>query len=224
MWGHPAETPVTLAEQILKTLLQDCVSARRVHGRSDRWPGLERDRTTLIKHRVLRRYSAQACWMRRSGAPGLRLRAVRPLQERPPAARHRGRRRSTDIRQATIAALIPDMPWVGTGARPSWSSSPTAAACLRNLRTARATVSPTITSTLLFNAATDAALALATGRSPRPKRSGLATCPDQRHPRPRRPDRTNWLALPERVIPLAGLCLGWPSDQATDVAAAAARP
>jgi hypothetical protein len=64
---------------------------------------------------------------------------------------------------------------------------------------------------LVFNAATDAAIALATAAAAA-EALGLGTCPISviRDHAARIGDL---LDLPERVIPFAGLCLGWPADE-----------
>jgi nitroreductase/FMN reductase [NAD(P)H] len=63
---------------------------------------------------------------------------------------------------------------------------------------------------LVFNAATDAAIALATAVTAA-EAIGLGTCPISVI-RDHAATVGDLLGLPERVIPFAGLCLGWPAD------------
>jgi len=161
---------------------------------------------TIVKHRVIRRYSDRAV------DPGL-LRLVCACALSAPSKSDLQQRdivivENQETRKA-IADLIPDMPFIGrapcfliflaNGRRlPALSE-------LRNKPFANDHFD------LLFNAVTDAALALATGVAAA-EALGLATCPISVI-RDHAAQIGEWLGLPERVIPLAGLCVGWPSDQ-----------
>ncbi len=168
--------------------------------------GLERI-DTLIKHRVIRRYSDKpvpADLLRLVCACALSAPSKSDLQQRDIVIVE-----DPQIRKA-IADLLPDMPFVGR--------APCFVVFLANGRRL-----PAISELrgkpfandhfdLLFNAVTDASLALATGIAAA-EALGLATCPVSVI-RDHAARIGEWLGLPERVIPLAGLCIGWPSDQA----------
>ncbi|MGE3988052.1 nitroreductase family protein [Pseudorhodoplanes sp.] len=169
------------------------------------WPGLERIES-LIKHRVIRRYSPQpvdaalirlicACALSAPSKSDLQLRDVVVVEN-----------------QATrqeIAGLIPDMPWIG--------QAPVFLVFLGNgrriMEIARLRTKPFPNNhfDLVFNAATDAAIALATAVAAA-EAMGLGACPISVI-RDHAARVGALLDLPERVIPFAGLCIGWPADE-----------
>ena len=63
-----------------------------------------------------------------------------------------------------------------------------------------------------FNAAVDAGIVLATFHRAPPTRSGLGTCPISVI-RDHSAKVSEMLKLPQRVIPVAGMCVGWPSEK-----------
>lgn len=167
--------------------------------------GLERI-DTIVKHRVIRRYSDKPVdpqWLRLICACALSAPTKSDLQQRDIVIVE-----NPDTRKA-IADLIPDMPFVGKA--PCFLVFLANGRRLPALSELRGKPFPNDHFDLLFNAVTDAALALATGIAAA-EALGLATCPVSVI-RDHAARIGEWLGLPERVIPLAGLCLGWPSDQ-----------
>ena len=194
--------PVTLAQQI-EALLQDRFGEKVPVDPS--WPGLDRVEP-IVKHRVLRRYSAQpleegmvrlicACALSAPSKSDLQQRDIVVVED-------------ADIRR-NIAALIPDMPWIGTA--PAFLVFLANGRRLPTLAELRGKPFPNNHFDLVFNAVTDAAIALATAVTAA-EAMGLGTCPISVI-RDHAARIGELLALPERVIPFAGLCLGWPSDQ-----------
>jgi nitroreductase/FMN reductase [NAD(P)H] len=112
------------------------------------------------------------------------------------------------LRQA-IADLIPDMPWIGQA--PVFLVFCGNGRRLPQIAALRGKPFPNDHLDLLFNAATDAALALATFLRAA-HAVGLGCCPISviRDHAARIGDL---LALPERVVPYAGLCVGWPAAE-----------
>jgi nitroreductase len=105
-----------------------------------------------------------------------------------------------------LAALIPDMPWIG--------SSPVFLVFLGDARRLeRAAKHPVENGTLegFFNATVDAALALQTCILAA-ETLGLGTCPISVL-RNHIEAVGEILALPDKVFPVAGLCLGYPAQQ-----------
>lgn len=105
-----------------------------------------------------------------------------------------------------LAALFPDMPWIGT--------APVFLVFLGDARRLeRITGRPVENGTLegFFNAAVDAALALQTCVLAA-ETIGLGTCPISVL-RNRIAEIAEILALPDKVFPVAGLCLGYPAQQ-----------
>jgi nitroreductase len=107
----------------------------------------------------------------------------------------------------TIADLIPDMPWIAQA--PVFLVFCANGRRLPQMAALRGKPFPNDHLDLLFNAATDAALALgafmdAAGAV------GLGCCPISVI-RDHAARISELLALPEKVIPYAGLCVGWPS-------------
>ncbi|MPZ41063.1 MAG: NADPH-dependent oxidoreductase [Rhizobiales bacterium] len=112
------------------------------------------------------------------------------------------------IRRA-IAAKIPDNPWVGT--------APAFLVFLANGRrqpfisTLRGKPFPNDHLDLLFNAVSNCSIVLATFIRAA-EAVGLGCCPISAI-RDRAALVSDLLRLPDRVIPVAGLCLGWPSER-----------
>jgi FMN reductase [NAD(P)H] len=105
-----------------------------------------------------------------------------------------------------LAALIPDMPWIGT--------APLFLVFLGDARRLeRLTAHPVENGTLegFFNATVDAALALQTAILAA-ETLGLGTCPISVL-RNHIGAVGEILALPDKVFPVAGLCLGYPAQQ-----------
>jgi FMN reductase [NAD(P)H] len=112
-------------------------------------------------------------------------------------------------RRASIADLLPEMPWV--------REAPVFLVFLANGRrvpqiaTLRGRPFPNDHLDLFFNATVDAAIVLATFLRAA-EAAGLGCCPIsviRDHARA----VSALLELPEKVIPVAGLCLGWPAEQ-----------
>ena len=160
---------------------------------------------SIVKHRVIRRYSDRAidpalvrlvcaCALSAPSKSDLQQRDILMVQD-------------PQIR-AAIAALIPDMPWVG--------QAPVFLVFLANGRRLPAIAErrgkpfPNGHFDLLFNAAADAAIALATAIVAA-ESVGLGCCPISVI-RDHAATIGDLLRLPERVIPLAGLCMGWPAE------------
>lgn len=168
------------------------------------WPGLERVES-IVKHRVTRRYSPRpldqalvrlicACALSAPSKSDLQQRDILVIDDA--AIRH------------DIAAMIRDMPRVG--------QAPVLLVFLANGRRLpqiaelREKPFPNNHFDLVFNAATDAAIALATAVTAA-EAMGLGTCPISVI-RDHAPRISELLGLPDRIIPFAGLCLGWPAD------------
>lgn len=109
----------------------------------------------------------------------------------------------------TIADLIPDMPWIG--------QAPAFLIFLANARRVpfiserSGKPFPNDHLDLFFNATVDAALVLATFLRAA-ESAGLGCCPISVI-RDHVAKVSELLALPDRVIPVAGLCVGWPADE-----------
>ncbi len=169
------------------------------------WPGLDRIEP-LIKHRVTRRYSTQpldaslirlicACALSAPSKSDLQQRDIVVVED-PEIRRH-------------IADLLPDMPWVGQA--PAFLIFLANGRRLPKVAQMRGKPFPNDHFDLVFNAATDAAIALATATAAADA-MGLGACPISVI-RDHAARISALLNLPERVIPFAGLCLGWPADQ-----------
>jgi|ERR1043166_1361678 nitroreductase/FMN reductase [NAD(P)H] len=107
----------------------------------------------------------------------------------------------------TIAELIPDMPW--TGQAPVFLVFCANGRRMPQIAALRGKPFPNDHLDLLFNAATDAALALATFMDAA-RAVGLGCCPISVI-RDHAARISELLALPEKVVPYAGLCVGWPA-------------
>jgi len=112
-------------------------------------------------------------------------------------------------RRARIAAMLPNMPWV--------MEAPVFLVFLANgrrvvqLAIMRGKPFPNDHLDLFFNATVDAAIVLATFLRAA-EAVGLGCCPisvirDHAHA------VSELLALPQKVIPVAGMCVGWPADK-----------
>jgi nitroreductase len=107
----------------------------------------------------------------------------------------------------TIADLIPDMPWIAQA--PVFLVFCANGRRLSQIAAFRGKPFPNDHLDLLFNAATDAALALGSFMDAAGA-VGLGCCPISVI-RDHAARISELLALPEKVIPYAGLCVGWPS-------------
>ncbi len=168
--------------------------------------GLERIEP-IVKHRVIRRYSAKPVdsdLLRLICACGLSAPSKSDLQQRDIVIVE-----GPETRKA-IADLIPDMPWIGKA--PCFLVFLANGRRLPALSRLRGKSFANDHFDLLFNAVTDSAMALSTCIAAA-EALGLGTCPISVI-RDHAARIGELLALPERVIPLAGLCVGWPSDQA----------
>ena len=167
--------------------------------------GLERIES-IVKHRVLRRYSDRLVdpeLLRLICACGLSAPSKSDLQQRDIAIVEDPKTRKA------IADLIPDMPWIGKA--PCFLIFLANGRRLPELSRLRGKEFANDHFDLLFNAVTDAAMALSTCITAA-EALGLGTCPISVI-RDHAARISELLALPERVIPQAGLCVGWPSDQ-----------
>jgi nitroreductase/FMN reductase [NAD(P)H] len=169
------------------------------------WPGLDRIEP-IVKHRVIRRYSMQPVdseMVRLVCACALSAPSKSDLQQRDIVVVDDPRIRND------IAALIPDMPWIGQA--PVFLVFLANGRRLPQIAGLRGKPFANDHFDLVFNAATDAAIAMATAVAAA-EALGLGTCPISVI-RDHAARIGAWLGLPERVIPFAGLCLGWPSDE-----------
>lgn len=111
-------------------------------------------------------------------------------------------------RREAITALLPEMPWV--------IQAPVFLVFLANARRlpfiaqAHGTPFPNDHLDLFFNASVDAALVLATFLRAA-EAMGLGCCPISVI-RDHAAIVSDMLALPDKVIPIAGLCVGWPAE------------
>ena len=113
-----------------------------------------------------------------------------------------------DLR-ARIAALIPAMPWIGTS--PVFLVFLADARRLARIAALRGRPTPNDDLESFFNASVDAALALQTFILAA-EAVGLGCCPISVL-RNHLPTVAPLLALPPGVVPVAGLCVGWPAGQ-----------
>jgi nitroreductase len=168
------------------------------------WPGLEHV-DHIVKHRVIRRYSPQPL------DPGL-VRLICACALSAPSKSDLQQRDIVVVEDAAIrrdiAALIPDMPWIGLA--PAFLVFLGNGRRLPQIASLRGKPFPNDHFDLVFNAATDAAIALATAVTAA-EAMGVGACPISVI-RDHAARISDLLGLPERVIPFAGLCLGWPAD------------
>ena len=109
--------------------------------------------------------------------------------------------------RATIAQLLPHMPWVG--AAPAFLVFCANGRRVRQVAALRGKPFPNNHMDLCFNAIGDAAIALATCLHAA-EAVGLGCCPISEI-RNHAVTIDRMLELPEQVIPFAGLCIGWPA-------------
>jgi nitroreductase len=112
--------------------------------------------------------------------------------------------------QASIAALIADMPWIAQA--PSFLVFLANGRRLPQIAAMRGKPFPNDHLDLFFNAVADSAIVLATFMRATAA-VGLGCCPISAI-RDHAEVVSALLDLPERVIPLAGLCVGWPAEEA----------
>ena len=110
--------------------------------------------------------------------------------------------------RASIADLLPHMPWVREA--PAFVVFCANGKRIREVSEWRGKPFPNDHLDLFFNAVGDAAIALATCVVAA-ESVGLGACPISEI-RNHASKVSEWLALPEQVIPFAGLCLGWPRE------------
>jgi nitroreductase len=112
-------------------------------------------------------------------------------------------------RRGRIADMLPEMPWV--------SEAPIFLVFLANgrrtpqLATLRGKPFPNDHLDLFFNATVDGAIVLATFLRAA-EAVGLGCCPISVI-RDRAREVSELLALPEKVVPVAGMCVGWPAEE-----------
>jgi nitroreductase len=110
--------------------------------------------------------------------------------------------------QSTIADLIPDQPFIRTA--PVFLVFLANGRRLAEISKMRGKPFPNDHLDLFFNAAVDAGIVLATFMAAADA-VGLGTCPIS-VVRDHSAKVSEMLALPQRVIPVAGMCVGWPSE------------
>jgi nitroreductase/FMN reductase [NAD(P)H] len=111
-------------------------------------------------------------------------------------------------KQGSIAALIPDMPWIAQA--PAFLMFLANGRRLPQIAQMRGRPFPNDHLDLFFNAVADSAIVLATFMRAAAA-VGLGCCPISAvRDQPR--IVSELLGLPERVIPVAGLCVGWPAE------------
>jgi nitroreductase/FMN reductase [NAD(P)H] len=111
--------------------------------------------------------------------------------------------------QTAIADLIPDQPFIRTA--PAFLVFCASGRRLPEISRLRGKPFPNDHLDQFFNAAVDAGIVLATFLAAADA-VGLGTCPISVI-RDHSQKVSDMLALPQRVVPLAGLCVGWPSEQ-----------
>jgi nitroreductase/FMN reductase [NAD(P)H] len=111
-------------------------------------------------------------------------------------------------KQGAIAALIADMPWIAQA--PAFLVFLANGRRLPQIAAMRDKPFPNDHLDLFFNAVADSAIVLATFMRAAAA-VGLGCCPISAV-RDQAGRVSDLLGLPERVIPLAGLCVGWPAD------------
>jgi nitroreductase/FMN reductase [NAD(P)H] len=111
-------------------------------------------------------------------------------------------------KRRTIAALLPDQPWVAKA--PAFLVFLANGHRLKRIAEMRGKPFPNDHLDQFFNAAVDAGLVLATFMRAADA-LGLGCCPISVI-RDHSAKVSELLALPERVIPVAGMCVGWPAE------------
>ena len=168
-------------------------------------PGLD-ELARIAAHRVIRRYQP------RDVAPDL----LRLLCACALSAPSKSDLQQADIvivrdksRREAIAGLLPEMPWAAT--------SPVFLVFLANGRRlpfiaqARGKPFPNDHFDLFFNASVDAAIVLATFLRAA-EAVGLGCCPISVI-RDHASTISKLLELPDKVVPIAGMCVGWPAEE-----------
>jgi nitroreductase/FMN reductase [NAD(P)H] len=112
-------------------------------------------------------------------------------------------------KRKAIAGLLPDMPWVGQA--PVFLVFLANGRRLPELSRLRNKPFPNDHLDLFFNAAVDAAIVLATFVRAA-EAAGLGCCPISVI-RDHAPTVAALLELPAKVIPVAGMCVGWPAEE-----------
>ena len=112
---------------------------------------------------------------------------------------------------AQIAARIPDMPWIADA--PVFLIFLANARRLNQIAALRGTPFPNDHLDLFFNATVDAAIVLSQFIRAA-EAVGLGCCPISVI-RDHAPRIAEMFALPEKVVPVAGMCVGWPADEGT---------
>lgn len=110
--------------------------------------------------------------------------------------------------RASIAERLPHMPWVREA--PAFLVFCANGSRIGKVAAWRGKPFPNDHLDLFFNAVGDAAIALSTCLIAA-EAVGLGACPISEI-RNHAPALDSWLGLPEKVVPFAGLCLGWPRD------------
>jgi nitroreductase/FMN reductase [NAD(P)H] len=111
-------------------------------------------------------------------------------------------------KRRVIAGLLPDQPWVGKA--PAFLVFLANGRRLKRIAELRGKPFPNDHLDQFFNAAVDAGLVMATFMRAADA-IGLGTCPISVI-RDHSARVSELLELPERVIPVAGMCVGWPSE------------
>jgi nitroreductase/FMN reductase [NAD(P)H] len=168
-------------------------------------PGLD-ELARIAAHRVIRRYQP------RDVAPDL----LRLLCACALSAPSKSDLQQADIlivrdkgRREAIGALLPEMPWA--------AASPVFLVFLANARRlpfvaqSRGKPFPNDHLDLFFNASVDAAIVLATFVAAA-EAVGLGCCPISVI-RDHAATVSKMLELPDRVVPIAGMCVGWPAEE-----------
>jgi len=112
-------------------------------------------------------------------------------------------------KQRAITALIPDMPWIADA--PVFLVFLADASRLPQIARLRNKPFPNDHLDLFFNAVADSAIVLTTFMRAAAA-VGLGCCPISAV-RDRPDVVSDLLELPQRVVPLAGLCVGWPAEE-----------
>ena len=111
-------------------------------------------------------------------------------------------------KQRAIATLITDMPWIADA--PAFLVFLADGRRVPHIAQARGKPFPNDHLDLFFNAAVDSAMVLATFLRAAAA-AGLGCCPISAI-RDHAQTISDMLALPERIVPVAGLCVGWPAE------------
>jgi FMN reductase [NAD(P)H] len=199
--SHPARSSAIDVETIQTALSKRFGESFSVDPTVSGLDGIAR----LANHRTIRRYSPRAVdreLLDLLCACAFSAPSKSDLQQRDILAV-----RDTSKRN-TIADMIPDMPWIREA--PVFLVFLANGRRLPHIAEARGKPFPNDHLDLFFNASVDAALALATFTIAA-ETVGLGCCPISVI-RDHAAKISDLLALPARVVPIAGLCVGWPAD------------